>query len=232
MAVLSTGPIANPSVAGARLTRTVLIKLDNRDNANSSTVLIQGYSLNGSRIAYIREQVILAPNQVVTREYFANLNAFELVFNTSGPAEANTQVSVWGRDVSGQLVAAHALVSDELLGSNGSNQGAQGPQGSTGTQGAQGPQGATGVTGSQGAQGPQGTTGAAGAQGPQGVTGAQGAAGPQGEQGPQGATGAQGVTGPQGEQGPQGATGAQGVTGPQGEQGPQGATGEQGVTGP
>lgn len=216
LVLLSTGPISNPAVGGSRLTRTVLIKLDNRDPVNSSTVLIQGYRLNGTRIIFVLEQVNLAPNQVVTREYFANFDGFEFIFTTSGSAEANTQVSVWGRDVSGQLVAAHRLVADELLGSG------QGPQGVQGPQGTQGPQG---LTGNQGIQGPQGVTGTQGTQGPAGVQGPQGATGAMGAQGPQGVTGAMGAQGPQGvtgAQGPQGFQGPQGTAGAQGEQGPQG----------
>ncbi len=229
MAILSTGPISNPLIGGSRLTRTVLVKIDNRHNANSSTVLIQGNRLNGTRTIYALEKVDLAPNQVQTREYFADFDGFEFVFGISGFAEARTQISVWGIDVSGQLVASHRLVSDELL---GSNQGAQGPEGVPGVQGSQGPIGAQGSQGPQGATGSQGLQGPQGATGSQGLQGPQGAAGPQGEQGPQGATGSQGLQGPQGAAGPQGEQGPQGAAGSQGVQGPQGATGPQGEKGP
>ncbi|MBM0632750.1 collagen-like protein, partial [Paenibacillus polymyxa] len=104
----------------------------------------------------------MGPNAVITRNFFANLDAFEFVFTTSGPAVNETQISVWGKDALGQLVPAHRLVSDELL---GTDQGVQGPQGVQGAQGDQGPQG---VQGAQGDQGPQGVQGAQGDQGPQG----------------------------------------------------------------
>lgn len=47
--------------------------------------------------------------------YFANLNAFEFVFTTEGPAVDQTDISVWGKGASGQLVVAHRLASSELL---------------------------------------------------------------------------------------------------------------------
>ncbi|MCP1156945.1 hypothetical protein NKS29_04040 [Bacillus infantis] len=146
-------------------------------------------------------------------------------------------MSVWGKDANGQLVAAHRLVSDELLGEGNGEQGPQGPQGATGAQGPQGNTGATGAqgpqgnTGATGAQGPQGNTGATGAQGPQGNTGATGAQGPQGNTGATGAQGPQGNTGATGAQGPQGNTGATGAQGPQGDTGATGAQGPQGETG-
>ncbi|ODB59488.1 hypothetical protein A7311_11245, partial [Paenibacillus polymyxa] len=137
MAVLSTGPIANDPVLGVRPTQLVTVKIDNRDSVNSSTVLIEGFVLNGSRTVYVQQLVVVGPNAVITRNFFANLDAFEFVFTTSGPAVNETQISVWGKDALGQLVPAHRLVSDELL---GTDQGVQGPQGVQGVQGDQGPQ--------------------------------------------------------------------------------------------
>ncbi|WP_307440997.1 hypothetical protein [Paenibacillus sp. V4I3] len=106
---------------------------------------------------YVLETVSLTPNEVATRNYFANFDAFEFVFTTSGPAAESTEISVWGKNASGQLVTAHRLVSDELLGSE--VVGPQGPQGEQGPQGAQGPQGEQGPQGPQGEQGPQGPSG-------------------------------------------------------------------------
>jgi hypothetical protein len=244
--ILSTGPIYNSITGGERLTRSVLVKLDNTDPINSSTILLQGYRLNGTRILYVLEQFKLSPNQVITREYFAGFEGFEYVFTISGPAEANTQLSFWGKGAAGNLGPAHRLVSGELLGSDLGPQGVQGPQGTTGSQGpqgntgvdgAKGPQGESGLqgpqgeAGAQGNQGPQGEAGAQGNQGPQGETGVQGNQGPQGEAGAQGSQGPQGEAGAQGSQGPQGETGAQGNQGPQGEAGAQGSQGTQGEAG-
>ncbi|TKH37083.1 collagen-like triple helix repeat-containing protein, partial [Paenibacillus polymyxa] len=113
MAVLSTGPIANDPVLGVRPTQLVTVKIDNRDSVNSSTVLIEGFILNGSRTLYVQQLVAVGPNVVLTRNFFAGFDAFEFVFTTSGPAEDETQISVWGKDALGQLVPAHRLVSDE-----------------------------------------------------------------------------------------------------------------------
>ncbi len=115
MALLSTGPIENSPASGVRPTQEVIIKLVNTDPINNSIVLLQGYYLNGSRTLYVLEKVMLAPNEVLTRNHFANFNAFEFVFTTSGPGEENTQISVWGRSISGELLGLHRLVSDEQL---------------------------------------------------------------------------------------------------------------------
>ncbi|MDO0825300.1 hypothetical protein [Desulfosporosinus nitroreducens] len=114
MAILSTGPIENRPVGGVRPTQQVTVKIDNNDSTNSSSVLLQGYHLNGTRTLYVLELFIVAPNQVITKDYFANFDAFEFVFTTSGPAEGSTEISVWGKSGSGQLIAAHRLVLDEL----------------------------------------------------------------------------------------------------------------------
>lgn len=117
MAILSTGPIENRPVGGIRPTQQVTVKMDNNDSTNSSTVLVQGYYLNGTRTLYVLETVLLTPNEVATRNYFANFDAFKFIFTISGPAAESTEISVWGKSASGQLVTAHRLVSDELLGS-------------------------------------------------------------------------------------------------------------------
>ena len=119
MSIFSTGPIENNPVSGVRPTQQVTIKIDNKSSVDSSTVSIQGFALNGTRTLYVSELVSLAPNQVVTKNYFANLNAFEFVFVTGGAAEDDTDISVWGKNSAGQLVTAHRLVSSELLNEDG-----------------------------------------------------------------------------------------------------------------
>ncbi|WP_394224078.1 hypothetical protein [Priestia aryabhattai] len=116
MGILSTGPIENNSIEGIRPTQRITIKIINRDPTNSSDVLIQGYFLNGFRTLYVLELFTLGPNEIITKDYFANFDAFEFVFTTSGPAEKNTEVSVWGKNDSGELIISHRLVSEEQLG--------------------------------------------------------------------------------------------------------------------
>ncbi|RIW28056.1 hypothetical protein D3H55_22290 [Bacillus salacetis] len=116
MAVLSSGPIENNPVNGVRPTQQLLIKLINTSSTDASSVLIQGYFLNGTRTLYVLELVNLAPNQVATRNYFANLNGYEFVFETMGAGADETQISLWGRNAAGQFVTAQRLVAEENLG--------------------------------------------------------------------------------------------------------------------
>jgi hypothetical protein len=113
MAVLSNRPIENKAVGGMRSTQQITVLIDNRDSVNSGILLIQGYILNGTRTLYVLELFPVVPNQVVTKQHFANLDAFEFVFTTGGAAARQTEISVWGKDAAGQLVAAHRLVASE-----------------------------------------------------------------------------------------------------------------------
>lgn len=114
MAILATGPIENGAVSGIRPTQQVTVKIINRDAVNTSTVLIQGYMLDGTRTLYVSEEFLIAANGVLTRNYFANLDAFEFIFTTGGAAESQVEISVWGKQASGQLVDAHRIVVEEL----------------------------------------------------------------------------------------------------------------------
>ncbi|MHA6533850.1 hypothetical protein [Paenibacillus sp. BAC0078] len=115
MAVLSTGPIENSPVGGIRLIQQVTVKVINRDPVNSSIILIQGYFLNASRNLYVLEEFTVAPNAVITKNYGADFNAYEFVFTTSGPAEENTDISVWGKNGSGAILSVQRIVADEQL---------------------------------------------------------------------------------------------------------------------
>ncbi|RIW30726.1 hypothetical protein D3H55_16490 [Bacillus salacetis] len=132
MSILSTGPIANNPSNGQRLTTQVTVKIDNRSSSDTATILIQGYYLDGSRVLYVLETQNVLPNAVITRTFYANFDGFEYVFAIEGAAEEDVQISVWGKNSVGQIVAAHRLVSSEIL---GAENGAQGPQGATGPQG-------------------------------------------------------------------------------------------------
>ncbi|WP_339845233.1 exosporium glycoprotein BclB-related protein [Paenibacillus sp. FSL W7-1088] len=223
MSFLSTGPIENNAVSGVRPTQSVTIKIDNRSDVATSTIQIQGYYMSGGvRVLYISETFDLAPNQVITNNYFANLDAFEFTFTTTATINDPIQVSVWGKSSTGSLVTAHRLVSSELLGEIPSITGATGATGATGT---------AGTTGVTGATGTAGTTGATGATGTAGVTGVTGATGTAGTTGVTGATGTAGVTGVTGATGTAGTTGVTGATGTAGTAGTTGATGTAGVTG-
>ncbi|MEK4074588.1 hypothetical protein MHI01_11835 [Paenibacillus sp. FSL M7-0656] len=115
MAVLSTGPIENNLSCGSRPTQQVTIKMVNTDSINTSNVLIEGYFLNGTRTLYVLQSVNLTPGQVFSQTYYANLDGYEYVFTTGGGAAALTEISVWGKDSTGQIVTAHRIVSNELV---------------------------------------------------------------------------------------------------------------------
>lgn len=113
MALFSTGPMDNGPIMGIRQTQIVTVKVVNRDSLNPYNLVIQGFYLNGSRTMYVNEMVSLAPNQVLTRDYFADFNAFEFEFATSEEVEAQIGISVWGKQASGELVDSHRVVAWE-----------------------------------------------------------------------------------------------------------------------
>ena len=113
MAILSTGPIENNPVSGVRPTQQVTIRLVSRAAVDSLTVSVQGYVLSTTRTLYVSEVISIAPNEVVTRNYFADLDAYEFVFETSIDGVEDVGVSVWGKQASGQLVEAHRVVAHE-----------------------------------------------------------------------------------------------------------------------
>ncbi|XXM70745.1 hypothetical protein ACQ0QQ_13590 [Lysinibacillus sphaericus] len=119
MPILSTGPIENSPSGGTRQTQNLTVRYVNNSAVNASTVLVQGYYLNETRTLYVLESFTLSPNQSVTRTYSANFNGFQFIFTTNGPAEDETEISVWGKNASGQITASHRLVSSELLGAEG-----------------------------------------------------------------------------------------------------------------
>ena len=235
MALLTTGLIENSPVSGIRATTVLSVRVVNDDSASASVQISGSYVSGTTTIAYVLEVFILEPGEVATRSYSANFDAFQFQFTTS---LENVEISAWGKDNEGNLIAAHRVLPAELdpLDQNGGAgptgaTGATGPAGETGVTGATGSAGETGATGPAGETGATGATGPAGEPGgPTGPTGATGATGPAGESGgPTGPTGETGPTGATGETGPTGPTGATGETGPTG---PTGATGETGPTGP
>ncbi|WP_145046645.1 exosporium glycoprotein BclB-related protein [Paenibacillus xylanexedens] len=232
MSFLSTGPIENNSVNGVRPTQSVTIRIDNRSDTVTSTIQLQGYYMtDGSRILYVSESFDIAPNQVITNNYFANFDAFEFTFSTTAVVNDPVQVSVWGKSSTGSLVAAHRLVSSELIGEIPSITGATGSTGATGATGTPGTAGSTGATGTPGTAGSTGATGATGTAGTTGVTGATGTAGTTGVTGATGTAGSTGATGATGTAGTTGVTGATGTAGTTGVTGATGTAGTTGVTG-
>ncbi|MNK47885.1 hypothetical protein D3C87_667060 [compost metagenome] len=115
MAFFSTGPIENNPVNGVRITQQLTIKIENRDSLNGGTVRIQGYVLDGTMTLYVLELFSINPSQVITKNYFADLDAFKFELTTGGTAADQIEISVWGKSASGEINSTHRLVSEELL---------------------------------------------------------------------------------------------------------------------
>ncbi|MEK3984424.1 hypothetical protein MHB77_13610 [Paenibacillus sp. FSL K6-3166] len=79
MTLLTTGPIENNvnSENNTRLTQQATVKIDNWSGQDASTVLIEGYYMNEERVQYVCDLLKVMPHQVITRNYFADFDAFE-----------------------------------------------------------------------------------------------------------------------------------------------------------
>ena len=139
MPEFTTGIIENTPVAGVRPTSTFTVKITN-DNTTAATIEILGFFVTETtKTMYVQQVFALAAGDVATRNYFAQFDAFEFQFITSSDA---LEISAWGKDTAGNLVAAHRVLSAEL-----DPIGSQGITGATGTTGETGETGETGVTG-------------------------------------------------------------------------------------
>ncbi|MGC7871547.1 hypothetical protein ACPUYX_08430 [Desulfosporosinus sp. SYSU MS00001] len=108
---LTTGLFENTPVNGVRPTASVAILIDNED-ITEVTVQITGYYLSDStKVAYVLELFIMNPGEVATRSYYAQFNAFKFQFKSSSQA---VEITVWGIDLAGNLVAAHRVLPSEL----------------------------------------------------------------------------------------------------------------------
>ena len=135
MSHLSTGPIENNMVGGVRPTQSVTIKLVNQSDFIASSVQIEGYYMNGTRTLYVSELHNVGPNQVLTKEYYADFDSYEFIFTTPVTINDPIQISLWGKNSAGQLVTAHRLVYSELYGETLGITGATGAAGVTGATG-------------------------------------------------------------------------------------------------
>lgn len=140
MAELTTGLIENTPVVGIRPTSTVTVKITN-DDTIVANIQILGFS-ETTKTVYVQEEFALLAGGVATRNYFAQFDSFVFQFIVSSDA---VEISAWGKDDAGNLVAAHRVLHAELdpIGS----QGITGATGATRTTGATGDAGVTGATG-------------------------------------------------------------------------------------
>ncbi|KLU67605.1 MULTISPECIES: hypothetical protein [Desulfosporosinus] len=111
MPYLTTGLFDNTAVAGVRPSSTLAVKIANDD---TSTVVIQiegFYQTGATKVKYVEEFFTLAAGEVALRNYFVQFDAFEFQFFVNSEA---VQVSVWGKDSTGNLTAAHRAVAREV----------------------------------------------------------------------------------------------------------------------
>lgn len=107
----TTGLLENTPVEGLRPTASVAVLIDNGTMVEV-TVQISGYYLSGTtKVLYVSEVFNLNPGEVATRNYYAQFNAFKFQFITSSQG---VEISLWGEDSAGNLVAAHRVLPSEL----------------------------------------------------------------------------------------------------------------------
>ncbi|MDR3601905.1 MAG: hypothetical protein P4L49_15695 [Desulfosporosinus sp.] len=107
----STGLMENTPVDGVRPTASTAVLIVNADIVRV-TVQISGYYLSGTtNVMYVLELYSLNPGEVVTRNYYAQFNAFRFQFETSSQT---VEISFWGKDSAGNLVAAHHILPSKL----------------------------------------------------------------------------------------------------------------------
>lgn len=114
MPTLSTGPIENNAVAGVRPSQQVTVRLVNPSSTNNLSAILEGYYLTGIRNLYVSESYNLTPGQVVTRTYFADLDAYEFVLNAPSVENEFIEASVWGKRSSGELSDTQRIVLREI----------------------------------------------------------------------------------------------------------------------
>lgn len=107
----TTGLLENPLVEGVRPTARVVVLIDN-GTMLEVTVQILGCYLSGTtKVPYVVELFNLNPGEVATRNYYAEFNAFKFQFKSS---LQGVEISLWGEDSAGNLVAAHRVLPSEL----------------------------------------------------------------------------------------------------------------------
>ncbi|MDR3601834.1 MAG: hypothetical protein P4L49_15340 [Desulfosporosinus sp.] len=106
MPYLTTGLLANTSVEGIRLNSILSVNISN-DDTSTVAIQIEGFFQNGTTKAkYVEEFFTLTAGTLALRNYYVPFNAFEFVFFVSSQA---VEVSVWSKDVSGNLISTHLV---------------------------------------------------------------------------------------------------------------------------
>lgn len=112
MANLTTGLIDNTPVNGVRPTSRLQIRFSNDDLVNPGSVQLTGVRLIGNTVkdVYALATFAIPANSADIRNYTADFDAFEFSFITTGGI---IEISAWGKDAAGNLVAAHRVLAEE-----------------------------------------------------------------------------------------------------------------------
>ncbi|GAB6171929.1 hypothetical protein JCM15765_14070 [Paradesulfitobacterium aromaticivorans] len=111
MAQLTTGLLENTAVSGVRPSTNLIVRITNDDTA-TNTVFVKGYYVSGTaKTQYVQEFITMAAGEVVSRNYYAQFDAFEFQFTTSSDT---VEISAWGKDAAGNLTPAQRAVVAEL----------------------------------------------------------------------------------------------------------------------
>ena len=111
MPYLTTGLIDNAAVTSERQSSKISIEISNED---TSTVAIQieGFLQSGAtKVKYVDEFFILTAGTLALRNYYTLFDAFEFKFFVSSQA---VNVSVWGKDASGNLTTTYRVTAEEV----------------------------------------------------------------------------------------------------------------------
>jgi hypothetical protein len=108
---LSTGPVQRAGTDA----QTITVQLLNDDASITAQIEILGFYKSGStKLPYVHELFLLAPNKMVTKNYFVTqTDVFEFQFGIQNTIAVST--SIWGMDSIGRVIAQNRLAAEELV---------------------------------------------------------------------------------------------------------------------
>ena len=106
MAILTTGVIENPTVAGQKQTATLSVRYRNTGHL-PAVIQIWGYYLQGStKVEYVVDSITLASGVVKDTQHYAQFDALEFRFMITSQ---DVKLKVWGKNVSGTMTAIYPV---------------------------------------------------------------------------------------------------------------------------
>lgn len=111
--VYSTGPIENQGYNDATVSKTAVINILNNDRDRTVEVRFKVFALNGSK-DLLKEGTLNIPPLSSDRRV-VNVDVLRWEVQILVVNEDDALLSVWGKDRSNILVAAHRVLHDELI---------------------------------------------------------------------------------------------------------------------